>query len=237
MRPPPVNNGCSRPMDKTITNPIECDALLFDLDGVLIDSTSCIVRHWRAWADQHGLDLDKIMQNAHGMRTIETMQAVAPHLDAEKEAARFNAQEVVDTEGVVAIEGANQVLSTLPDGAWGIVTSGSRELVRARLKTTGLPIPKILVTGDDVKRGKPDPEPYLVGAERFGVAAERCAVIEDAPAGVEAGKKAGMRVIGVASTHTREELLEKGAEMVVDKLMQLDIRKSVDGNELVIQTE
>jgi sugar-phosphatase len=213
-----------------------CDAVLFDLDGVLIDSTSCIVRHWKAWADRHCLDLDKIMQVAHGIRTVETMRLVAPHLDVEKEAEQFTAQEVVDTAGVVAIEGSWQILEALPKDVWAIVTSASSGLVKARLMQASLPIPKILVTADDVKQGKPAPEPYLVGAQRLCTAVEKCIVIEDAPAGIEAGQKAGMQVIGIGATHTREELFEKGANIVIDQLTDLKI-KVVDGHCLVIQVE
>jgi len=213
---------------------LECDAVLFDLDGILIDSTSCIVRHWKDWARQHGLDLNKVMHTAHGIRTIETIRLAAPHLDAMEEAERFTAHEVVDTDGVVAIEGAFQLLAALPEGTWAIVTSGSLELVKARLTKAELPIPKILVTADDVNQGKPAPEPYLVGAQRLSAAADRCVVIEDAPAGIEAGKKAGMRVIGITSTHTREELLERGADIVIDKLVNLNIRKAGNGHRLVI---
>jgi sugar-phosphatase len=213
---------------------LECDAILFDLDGVLIDSTSCITRHWEEWADQHCLDITSIMQVAHGIRTVEAMRLVAPHLDAEKEAARFTACEVVDTEGVVAIEGAFQVLSGLPKDAWAVVTSGSSQLARARLRRAGLPIPQTLVGGDDVGQGKPAPEPYLVGAKRLGIAGERCVVIEDAPAGIEAARAAGMRVIGITTTHSRKELLEFGAEAVIDGLCALRIGPGEGSHRLAV---
>ena len=220
-----------------VTNQFACDALLFDLDGVLIDSTSCIVRHWQVWADQNQIDLNRILQAAHGIRTIETMRLVAPDLDIEEEARRFTALEVADTNGVVAIAGAYPLLAGLPKDAWAVVTSGSLELVSARLAKAGLPMPPALVTADDVRRGKPDPEPYLIGAKRLGTAPEGCIVIEDAPAGVEAGKKAGMRVIGIAATHTRAELLAQGADEVVENLCGLKINGPGDGYRLVLQTE
>jgi mannitol-1-/sugar-/sorbitol-6-phosphatase len=204
-------------------NQLECEAILFDLDGVLIDSSTCITRHWAEWAAQHDLDLQKIMQIAHGMRTIETIRAIAQHLDAEKETIEFTASEIADTDGVVAIEGAIHVLSGLLPGAWTIVTSGSLDLVKARLIRARLPIPIVLVTADDVRNGKPSPEPYLVGAKRLGLDVEKCVVVEDAPAGVEAGKKAGMRVIGITSTHNRDELLAKGADVIIDHLGDLKI--------------
>lgn len=216
-------------------NYLECDAVLFDLDGVLIDSTACITRHWQQWADQHGLDLDTIMQAAHGVRTIETIRRVAPTLDAEREEERFTAHEVGDTDGVYAIEGAHRLVAALPDDAWTIVTSGGSMLARARLKAVALPIPGALVTGDDVARGKPAPDPYLIGAARLGVPVERCIAIEDAPAGIASGKAAGMRVVGVASTHRREELVDAGADVVAVRLTDLAIRAVTNGSRLLVQ--
>lgn len=210
------------------------DAVLFDLDGVLIDSFSCITRHWAAWASRHGLDFDRVMQAAHGVRTAETMRQVAPHLDAAREAEHFTAHEVADTAGVVAIAGAAPLLASLPANRWAIVTSGGAELAQARLKAAGLPQPPILVTGDDVRLGKPDPEPYWVGAQRLGVAAKRCAVVEDAPAGVLAGKKAGMWVLGVASTHLPDELRESGADLIVEALTHFSVQAAPGGQSLVI---
>jgi sugar-phosphatase len=214
---------------------LECDAILFDLDGVLIDSSSCITRHWEEWARQHGLEMAAVMQVAHGLRTVETMRLLAPHLDAEKEAERFTATEVVDTDGVVPIEGALPLLEGLPNGTWAVVTSGSRDLAMARLRRAGLPIPQALVSGDDVTQGKPAPEPYLMGAKRLGKAVERCVVIEDAPAGIEAARAAGMRVIGMTTTHPREEL---ECAAVVDRLSAVRILVGEgQGNRLVVQIE
>jgi sugar-phosphatase len=212
---------------------LECEAILFDLDGVLIDSTSCVTRHWQEWVRQHGLEMAAVMRVAHGLRTVETMRLVAPHLDAEKEAERFTAVEIADTEGVVAIEGALQMLKGLPKGVWTIVTSGSHDLARARLRRAGLPIPETLVSGDDVRRGKPAPEPYLMGAQRLGKAVERCAVIEDAPAGLEAARTAEMQVIGITTTHSREEL---ECAIVVDRLSALRILVG-EGDRLMVQIE
>jgi sugar-phosphatase len=212
---------------------LECEAVLFDLDGVLIDSTNCVTRHWEEWTRQHGLEMAAVMQVAHGLRTVETMRLVAPYLDAEKEAEHFTAVEVVDTEGVVAIEGALPLLEGLPKGIWAIVTSASNELAMARLRRAGLPIPDTLVSGDDVGQGKPMPEPYLVGAKRLGKAAEKCVVIEDAPAGIEAARAAGMRVIGITTTHSPEEL---ECAVVVERLSALRIEVG-EGNRLVVQIE
>ncbi|MBE0688284.1 MAG: HAD family hydrolase [Anaerolineaceae bacterium] len=202
---------------------LECEAILFDLDGVLLDSTSCIERHWQEWAEKHGLDLKKVLQNAHGVRTIETIRIVAPHLDAEYEAAEFTAYEILDTEGVITIPGAKELISKLGADTWAIVTSGGYDLVEARLKKAGLPMPKFIVTGDDVSQGKPSPIPYLTAANLLGVSAEDCAVIEDAPIGVKAGKGAGMRVIGIVSTHPANELVDAGVDFLVESLNDIEI--------------
>lgn len=202
---------------------LNCDLLLFDLDGVLIDSTPCIVRHWREWSAANGLDLGAVMAAAHGVRTIETMRTVAPHLDVAAEAARFTAHEVADTDGVTDIKGARALLSSLPADAWAIVTSAGAALAEARLRQAGLPFPKVLISADDVTRGKPDPEPYITGARCANSPPDRCVVLEDAPAGVAAGRSAGMRVIGVSATYPREVLLKAGAMVVVDRLSRLRI--------------
>ncbi len=210
--------------------------LLFDLDGVLIDSTEAVVRHWREWSEAHGLDVDRIMQVAYGIRTIETMRLVAPHLDADREAAAFGAREERDTSGVVAIEGATGLLNSLREDHWMIVTSCTLELARARLKQAQLPIPRALITADDVSRGKPAPDPYLEAAKRLGLKVEQCIVVEDSPAGIHAGKAAGMRVIGLATTHSQQQLLESGADFVIDRLSDLDIREGADRRSLTITT-
>ena len=220
-------------MNQTIRK-LECDALLFDLDGVLIDSSVCILRHWKKWAHQHNLDLGEIMQVAHGTRTIDTMQMVAPHLDAAAEAERFTSDEVQDTDGVVPIAGALQILYTLPKQLWAIVTSGNLALANARLTHAKLPLSEVLITADDVANGKPFPEPYLLGAQHLSVSPERCIVVEDAPAGVEAGKRAGMRVIGIEGTHQREELFNARADYVIEKLSDLRISENSEQYRLVI---
>jgi mannitol-1-/sugar-/sorbitol-6-phosphatase len=197
---------------------IEREGILFDLDGVLIDSTDCVIRNWERWARRRGIDLAAVMPYAHGFRTIETIRLAAPQLDAEREEAEFTVGEVADTEGVVAIEGALALLERLPPESWAIVTSAGRDLAEARLMRAGLPIPQRMVTADDVKEGKPAPEPYLAGANRLGKPAESIVVVEDAPAGIASAHAAGMRVIGVTTTHPSVEL---ASDFVVERLSSL----------------
>ena len=203
---------------------LECDAVLFDLDGVLVDSAVCVERHWRRWAAEHHLDRDEIMRVAHGRPTVETIRLVAPHLSAEEEAARLDAGEAFDTDGVMAIDGAAQLVRSLPPDAWAIATSGTRDTAMTRLRHTSLPVPSVLITADDVKRGKPNPEAYLLAAAKLDVRPERCVVVEDAPAGVSAAHAAGMRVIAVATTHSQIELGE--ADIRAERLVDIRISLS-----------
>ena len=198
---------------------IECDAILFDLDGVLVDSTACIIRHWGQWAEQHDMDVNKIMKVAHGRRIVETIGLIAPQLDAEEEARRLSELEMKDTQGITAIAGAAALLDALPRGTWAIATAGSWAIAAARLKQAGLPIPDVLVNADDVSKGKPDPESYLLAARRLGVAPERCVVVEDAPFGIDAGRAARARTIAVLSTHERRSLAK--ADVIVERLADL----------------
>ena len=204
-----------------------CSAILFDLDGVLCDSTEAVDREWREWAARKGVDGDAIMAISHGVRTVEVIRRVAPHLDAEAEAAAIENHEAHDQRGVVVMPGAIELVKSIPDGRWGVVTSGSRLLAANRLRHCGVPVPEVMVTSDDVVNGKPHPEPYLKGAALLGFRSEECLVIEDAPAGIASAKAGGMTVIGLASTYGAEKLV--GADEVVNKLEE--IRVSIDETE------
>jgi sugar-phosphatase len=212
---------------------MECDALLFDLDGVLIDSTACVERHWTSWADRHGLDAHEVIKMAHGVRNLETMRRLAPQSDVEKEAADFASVEVADTSGIVAVEGAAAIMRSLEAGRWAVVTSCSSPLARARLRAAQLPPPPLLITGDDVGLGKPEPAPYLLAAKQLGLSPDTCLVVEDATSGVEAGKRAGMQVVAIAATYAAEALTAAGADVVLEKLTDLEIHKAADGKRLV----
>ena len=200
---------------------LDCDAILFDLDGVLVDSARVVVRAWHTWARQRGLDAGRFIEIAHGRRPAETLRLIAPDLDAESEAAELERLETSDTDGILEIEGALELLGSLPEGSWTVVTSGSRALASGRMRHVGLPLPERFVTADDVDNGKPHPEAYLKGADILGASPESCVVIEDAPAGVQSAKAAGMRVVAVATTHHEEELHE--ADVVVGALSDLRV--------------
>ena len=151
-----------------------------------MDSTGSVTRQWRRWGIENNIDPQKVVDLAHGVRTIEVIRKLAPHLDADAEALRLEKREADDQEGVSVMPGAADLLSDIPQGRWCVVTSGTRYLATARLQLANLPIPKVLVSADDVSKGKPDPEPYLMGARLLGMNPVSCLVIEDAPAGVRA---------------------------------------------------
>ena len=198
-----------------------CAAILFDLDGVLCDSTQAVDREWRDWAARKGVDGDAVMAIAHGVRTIEVIRQVAPHLDVEAEAAAIENHEAHDQRGVTVMPGALDLVQSIPEGRWGVVTSGSRLLAQSRLQHCGLPVPEVLVTSDDVTNGKPHPEPYLKGAEGLGYGAAECLVIEDAPAGIQSARAGGMRVLGITTTYAANILGH--ADAVIGKLGQIRI--------------
>ncbi len=204
-----------------------CEAILFDLDGVLVDSTPCVSRVWSAWAHEHGLDAEYVVHVAHGQRTIETVRKVAPHLDAQQETDCIEQMEVNDTAGLRVLPGAEELLAKLPPERYTIVTSGTRRLATRRLQVVGLPVPVSMITADDVTRGKPDPEPYLAGARALRFEPAQCLVFEDAPSGIRAATSAGMGVIGLLTTFADRELV--GTDLVVASLQDVDATVEASG--------
>lgn len=205
---------------KKIEMPVfHCSAILFDLDGVLCDSTQAVDREWREWAARKGVDGNAVMAIAHGVRTIEVIRQVAPHLNADEEAAAIENHEAHDQRGVTVMPGALGLVSSIPLGRWGVVTSGSRLLARNRLRHCGLPIPDVLITSDDVLNGKPHPEPYLKGAAGLNFSPADCLVIEDAPAGIQSARAAGMKVLGITSTYSASQL--GAADSIIENLQSL----------------
>jgi len=194
-------------------------AILSDLDGVLVDSSGSVARSWRRWSQRHGLDPAAVEHAAHGRPSLSTVTEFLPGGDAAGEGADVERWQTEDTDGVVALPGAADVIARTPAERFAIVTSCSVPLALARLEAAGLDVPARLVTADRISRGKPDPEGYLLGAERVGVAPERCLVLEDAPAGVAAGRAAGMTVAGVLTTHAAAEL--RGADALIPTLADL----------------
>ena len=201
-------------------------ALLFDMDGTIVNSIAAAERVWIAWAERHGLDLDTFMPTIHGVRGIETITRLAlPGVDPAAEAEAILEEEMLDVEGVAPIDGAAVFLAVLPPDRWAIVTSSPRRLALRRLAAAGLPVPAVLVTAEDVERGKPAPDCFLLAAERLGQKIEDCLVFEDAPAGIAAAEAAGAAVAVVTVTH--KHALETRHPTIVgyDKLSAAILRR------------
>jgi sugar-phosphatase len=214
-------------MLQNIMSIFRCAAILFDLDGVLVDSTGSVDRQWRIWARERKIDEEKVIAIAHGVRAVEVVRAVAPHLDPAEEVRGLEQHEADDRDGVAVMPGAVDLVRSIPTGRWCVVTSGSRRLATARLQLAGIPIPEIMITADDVIHGKPDPEPYLKGADGLGFDPKQCLVIEDAPAGIRAAHAREMKVIALTSTYVASALTE--ADAIVAKLQQLHLSLGLDG--------
>ena len=195
---------------------ISCQAILFDLDGVLIDSTPAVARVWRQWAIEHHFDPEAIVRIAHGRPSRTTIRELLPNSNIDAEDREVERREIEDIEGVILLPGAQRLLNSLPLERWTIATSCTRPLAEVRLRAAGLPIPKKMITSSDVNNGKPHPEPYQKAAAALGYSASECIVVEDAPAGVRAGKAAGARVIGFPTTMDRRDLESAGADWIVE---------------------
>ena len=213
---------------------IRCSALLFDMDGVLIDSTPAVARVWHRWAVEHGFDPETVVHMAHGRPSRTTIRELLPNADPhdiDREDREVERMEMEDLDGVVLLPGARQLLDILPPERWTIATSCTRPLAEVRLRAAGLPIPGTLITSSDVKIGKPDPEPYLKAAANLGFAASDCIVVEDAPAGIRAGKAAGARVIAFLTTMPRRDLEGTGADWIVQNCTDIAASAASDSDD------
>jgi sugar-phosphatase len=213
---------------------IPCRGLLFDMDGVLVDSTPAVARVWSGWAREHGFDPEAVVKQAHGRPSIATICELLPHGDHQAEDREVERRELEDVEDVVALPGAGEILRALPPNRYAIVTSATRRLAEVRLRAAGLPVPEHFVTASDVKRGKPNPDPYLMGAESLRLPPTNCIVIEDAPSGVRAGKAAGARVIGVRTTSKDAELGQEGADWIVNNCADLSVDSQTQGEQFFV---
>src|SRR6267154_2675728 len=213
---------------------IRCRGVLFDLDGVLVDSTPAVARVWAWWAREHGFEPDEVVRKAHGRPSITTIRELLPHADHAAEDREVERRETADLEGVVPLPGAMELLQELPLDRWAIVTSCTRALAQVRIGAAGLPKPKQMVTSTDVQHGKPDPEPYLKGAQVLGVPAAHSLVVQDAPPGIRAGKAAGARVLALRTTASDAELQQAGADWIVDNCAELFLDSSAAGEKFLL---
>ncbi len=210
-----------------------CAAILFDLDGVLIDSSTVVKRHWREWASKNRVSFEHLMDIAHGRTSTEIIRLVAPHLNAEEEGRHYEAVEGADTDGLKVFPAARKLLLSIPDGHWAVVTSGKPQTALTRLQYGGCPIPPVLITSDDVQRSKPAPDGYLLAAQRLGVPSSKCIVVEDSPAGVEAGQAAGMKVIAITTTHEPQMISQ--ADIILKSIADMSVK--LDGDQMRVLLE
>jgi mannitol-1-/sugar-/sorbitol-6-phosphatase len=217
---------------------ISCKGLLVDMDGVLVDSTPAVARVWSKWARKHNLDPDRVVRFAHGRTSLTSIRELLPHVEPEVHLAEnrwMEQSEIAEIADVVALPGAQQLLALVPASQIAVVTSSTRALAEVRLRATNLwGHVQHLVTASDIQRGKPDPEPYLKGAEKLHLDARSCVVIEDAPFGVRAGKAAGCRVLGVRTTVDDATLEEAGVDWIVNDCSSVHVVGASDPRELVL---
>jgi mannitol-1-/sugar-/sorbitol-6-phosphatase len=209
---------------------VHCAALLFDLDGVLIDSTPAVERVWTRWAASHGFDAKEIVARAHGRPSLTTIRELLPHADHEAENRIVERNEIEDLDGVIPLPGVLDLLGSTPPHRWTIVTSCTRALAEVRIQHAGLPVPRQFITSTDIVHGKPDAEPYLKAASLLGFPASGCVVFEDAPAGIRSGKAAGATVIAFRTTAPDSELRLAGADYIVNHAASVRVNSvSADG--------
>jgi sugar-phosphatase len=197
---------------------------------VLVDSTAIVERQWRRFAARHGLDPDAVIRVIHGRRSVDSIPQLVPGADVDAEVAWLAEGEATDVDGLGPLPGAAELLGALPPERWAVVTSGVRRVAEARLRGTGLPMPRHIVPADEITRGKPDPEGYLRAAELLGVPAAACVVVEDAPAGAAAARAAGMGLLALTTTHDAAAMA--GADLVVPTLAEVEV--AVREGELLI---
>ena len=211
---------------------VACKAVLFDLDGTLIDSRQSIDIAYKAWCDFHGMDFKEVLNRIHGRRTVDSVKMLLPDKDLQTEINRLEELECASVDGLVELSGAKKLINDLGSNHWAIVTSGSRRLATHRLTHCGMKIPTVFITAEDVVNGKPDPEGYKKAADLLGVSYADCVVFEDAPAGINAARAAGMRSVSFPTTHEVESL--KGSTHCVANLEKVHI-KIAAGLHILIQ--
>jgi mannitol-1-/sugar-/sorbitol-6-phosphatase len=205
---------------------LTCSALLFDLDGVLIDSTPAVARVWHRWALDHGFNPEEVVARAHGRPSLATVRDYLPHADHDAENREVERREIADLAGVVPLPGALALLASLPPDRWTIVTSCTRRLAEVRIQAAGLPLPARMVTSTDSTHGKPHPEPYLKGVSLLGFPAAQCVVLEDAPAGIRSGKSAAAKVIALKTTASPAALRDAGADWILNNCADIRVISS-----------
>ena len=214
---------------------VTTQALLFDMDGVLINSIPAVERVWSRWAAKRGFDVHEVLRHAHGRPSIATLRDLVPDADHAAENRRLEQEEIDDVADIVPLPGVQALLASLPPERWAIVTSCTRRLAEVRIRAAGLPVPKLFITSSDITHGKPHPEPYRKGAAGLGLAPEQCIVVEDALAGIASGRSAGSRVIAFTTTSTIADLLAAGPDWIVRDASAIEAAVSQAGLALELE--
>lgn len=212
---------------------IEAEAVLFDLDGVLANSNATVEDAWRTWAVEKNIDADEIVRFSHGRRTTETLERFLPGQPHAPEIARLTAMEHAGIDRVIEVPGARQFVKSLSGVPWGVATSGETAIAVARLNKVGIPVPLVLITAEQVRRGKPDPEVYLTAAQSLGVEPDRTVIFEDAPSGIASGHAAGARVIGLLTTFPPHALHD--ADALVQDFTDVRAERTLYGVRLYVR--
>lgn len=215
---------------------IRCSGVLFDLDGVLIDSTPAVTRVWRQWALEHDFDPEEVVARVHGRPSLTTIREYLPDANHAAENQEIERREMQDADGIITLPGARELLLQLPATRWTIATSCTRRLAEVRLRAAGLPVPERIVTSTDVTMGKPHPEPFLKAAAKLGFTGSECIVMEDVPAGIRAGKTAGAKVVAFRTTVEDAELRAAGADFVLNNCADVGVEHSAEGLTLVLRS-
>mgnify|MGYP003557071640 FL=1 len=207
---------------------LRAEALLLDMDGTLVHSTTEVETVWRLWCQSHRLDPEPVLAMCHGMRSREVIRALAPQLDLAREVALLDELEIQHAGVAEPIAGARTLLGALSPARWVLVTSASQRVARHRLASAGLPLPRLLIGAEDVVRGKPDPEPYLLAARQLGLAPADCLVFEDAPAGIRSALQAGCQVVQIGG----DKRLDGGVRARLEDWRQIRLTEDEAGLQL-----
>lgn len=213
---------------------VRCSALLFDMDGVLINSTPAVARVWHKWATEHGFNPEEVVSRAHGRPSLTTVREYLLGADHERENREVERREIEDLEGVVPLPGSLDLLAKLPEERWTIVTSCTRPLAEVRIKAAGLPLPTRMITSNDITQGKPHPEPYVKAATLLGFPSAECIVVEDVAAGIQSGKAAGARVIAFTTTVQSSDLRQAGADWILNNCADIRLIGANEGLSLAL---
>jgi sugar-phosphatase len=200
---------------------VPCKGVLFDMDGILISSLGSVERSWSKWARMRGIDPAYACRIAHGCRAIDTVARLRPDLDSEAELKVIEELEIADNEGLAVLPGVLDLLAALPRDRWTVVTSATERLARVRMAAAGIPVPERLITANQVTHGKPNPQPFLAGAELLGFAPEECVVFEDSSSGARAGHAAGCAVLATTFSHPVETL--DAADHLIEDVTGVDV--------------